>query len=258
MPDSFDLRSAAVAAIDNMISNGKITAMIDATLEKCMASIIEDCMRSYSDFGKQLSEAVKKAMCMGDHIELPNYNHAITEFVKRKLHAAQETSIHREIEKQVGKLLTPAPETISIKQLIETFRKQIEKERESNDDYCGCDDPKDTEIGFEAVESENINGWRDIYISEEAHKFDGGTYLNNYKKTKVQKTKYQHDYHLRVNDKGELWRIDFKDDRIEGRMFTNDHSDFELLLFQMRMSGTKITFDDLDKVDTYVSNGRDI
>lgn len=90
-----DLTIAVHAALEKLIASGKIEEHIEATLAKTIGSTINDALSSYSDFGKQLSSKVKEALLLREDINLPAYNHAVLQIVKKQVETAVARSSPR-------------------------------------------------------------------------------------------------------------------------------------------------------------------
>lgn len=57
----------------------KAVEIIDQGIEKLFKELVSDAFRSYGDFGKQLTDAMKAALPtnINDVIDLPKYNHMV-------------------------------------------------------------------------------------------------------------------------------------------------------------------------------------
>ncbi|WP_198364066.1 hypothetical protein [Burkholderia ubonensis] len=97
-------------------------------------------LRSDSDFGKQLSEHVKKAVQVDfSNLGIPGYNDLILKIILQRVDASLNEQIEKHVTSQLDELLAPAPEEIKLSELVADFIKfQADKQLYS----CSCDLPE--------------------------------------------------------------------------------------------------------------------
>ena len=190
---------------------------------------IESALASYSKLGKQIEEAVEKALRIDGKLDLPSYNQMIIKFVELQVQNLAETAIQKTAAARLKELLTPAPEKIKLSELLEQYRKELEEEQ---DDGCVCyGDDEDLSIGCSVTDRET-GGFRGISLREKASDKNESIYIGITKEGKV--------YHIR-----------FADQAIETKLFVGPVYGFERMVYQMKAAGTIIEVDDYENVETY-------
>lgn len=130
-----DLREMVLSAMDTMIADGKIEAMIAEKLEKTVASVVGDVLSGYGPFSQQLREAVKKSLALNGELKLPAYNASVVQIVERQLAAATKDILRRQVGEKLVKLLRPPPESIRLSELIDQFKAYVVEQHRSS---CHC------------------------------------------------------------------------------------------------------------------------
>lgn len=221
------LQSAVTAAFANIVASGAIEQAIEAQLTKTVKTIIDDELRSYSPFGEELKARVKTAMQVNfDDLGLPGYNDLILKIVRRQVDAYANDAIANQVEKQLGKLLEPAPAEIKLTELVESFI-------ESNVERYGCSCERGPSRITLHIEPTGY-GSRWIRLDKEPGK-----------------DKYECGISFLVGDQGghiSALRVDRHD--VTKTMFVGLYG-FEQKLFQMHAAGTKLVIDaDEHDIDT--------
>ncbi|MEE9159968.1 MAG: hypothetical protein V3U60_16485 [Gammaproteobacteria bacterium] len=62
-----ELEQAIVASFQKMADEGKIQAIIESKIEKTVDDVIDHALRSYSDFGKELTAAIEGSLNYPGH-----------------------------------------------------------------------------------------------------------------------------------------------------------------------------------------------
>ncbi len=119
-----DLSIILGTAIGKLLDSGKVEEIIQAKINKTFAESIDEALRSYSDFGKQLSEKIKEALTFDpSRISVQEYNQMVTHIIERKLHDYMEKQAAEGIGKAMEEILKPAPPTMKLSELIEEFKR---------------------------------------------------------------------------------------------------------------------------------------
>ncbi|WP_299262961.1 hypothetical protein [uncultured Psychrosphaera sp.] len=71
-------------SIGKMIEDGSIEKMIQTKIETTVAEIVNDSMKSYSDFGKDIKSKIEESIKLSRGWTLPSYNNFIIEQVKNR------------------------------------------------------------------------------------------------------------------------------------------------------------------------------
>lgn len=227
-----DLQELVATSFSKIAASGVIEEMIEKKLVETIGSVVNDSLRSYSDFGKQVSEAVKVSMQVDLRgLGLPGYNDLILKIIRQQVNALTENSIAKQVEEQMTKLLAPAPAEIKISKLVKDF---IEF---SAPDGCECDGP------------DRIS----LHIEESSH---GSRWISLDKIPGKRQYSCAYRFAVRIED-GRIFGLRIDDEEVKQKLFVGDFYSFERDLFQMYAAGTKVIIDaEADDIDTYYP-GRD-
>ncbi len=208
-------------AMQEITESGKIEEMVNAKLEATIKDIIDSELRSYSTFGKALTEHISKALNVNfDLLNLEAYNQMVLNIIQNMLDARLEQATTKRLEADLATLLADPPESMKVSELIEAF---IETEQEEA-----------TEDGREQISFHHIDDGRSFqYIAWDAQP--------------------GHERHLCA------YQIGFHDGqpfsfRINGhdpkeKMFMGKLYKFDRLMFQLYAAGVPVELD-ADNVDT--------
>ncbi|MEK6319995.1 MAG: hypothetical protein V4807_36805, partial [Burkholderia gladioli] len=148
-----ELEQAVAHAFSNIVSSGVIERAIEEKLATTITSIIDDSLRPYSAFGKQLGEQVKAALQVDlTKLGLPGYNDFILKVVRAKVSALTENAIAQQVEAQLTTLLAPAPAEIRLSELVAQFIK-------GNDERYGCSCDAPDRITLHVEETQYGSRW---------------------------------------------------------------------------------------------------
>lgn len=155
--------------LDALVKEGAVEKIIRATLEKTIQSIIQDVLRDYSDFGKELKKAVASAMNIDfNQMKIMDYNHIVMGIVREQL----DKTLYAEAIKPISE---------NLKQYIGGLDKKEWKLSEIIAEFAKeCGENGQFEITLEVEES---HGFTHIYFDEEKakRKYDCGYNINIYK-----------------------------------------------------------------------------
>lgn len=229
-----ELQNAVSNAFANIVASGAIEKAIEEKLTKTITSIVEEELRSYSDFGKALSHQVKTALQVDfSNLGLPGYNDLILKVIRAQVAHQADTSIAMHVEKQLAELLAPAPTEIKLSELVEEFITF------ANDDLgCSCDKPDQITL-----------------IVEDGT--DGGRYtsLRNFYHISFDKNpgkdKYECDFRIDVND-GKVYNVTLNKRDPSKSIFIGPIYGFARRVYQLYAAGTNLIIDgDADSINTY-------
>lgn len=200
--------------------SGFIEKTIQEQLKKTIESIISDCMRSYSDFGKEVEKQVKKALSLGNiQLDLPSYSQLILTWITEIINNTIISTGKEQIEKNLKEFFKPLEKSeYKISEIISKFIEGLDSDGESG------------KITFKRNESDISNGYIDYYFDIESDK-----------------DKYSCDYCLRIKKNG-LWcvKIDgYEVEKIKTPLFYG----FDSFIFQLYAARVKI-IDDYEDVET--------
>jgi hypothetical protein len=219
-----DIATHIAAATERLIASGKIEEAIERQLTKTIESIVEQELRSYSDFGKALHAQVTKALALDPaKLTLPSYNQVVVDVVRRAMDAHIGTVGKTHLEQLMGELLKAPPAEIKLSELVAEYRKHIASR--------GRRDRIGSRIGL-TVAREKFSA--DIMLAPEPVS-----------------EKYKHDYTLHVFsfDKdapatvSTIW-VGAQQFSRDFRLFVGDVFGFERTLFQLWAAKTPIVLDE--------------
>ena len=129
------LNAAAGALAADYMRSPEAKAVITKAVKETVDRHIQESLRTYSAFGKQVEEAVGKALQLHGDIDLPSYNDAILKIVAAQVEHATKQSIEAQVAERMKDLLTPAPATIRLSELVKQY---VEMLREKENSGCVC------------------------------------------------------------------------------------------------------------------------
>lgn len=203
-----------------IVKSGFVEEKIKETLKTTIKSIISDCLRNYSDFGKEVKEKIKQSLSIGNmDLELPEYNQLVCNWIIEIVNNTIISTSKEEIEKNIKKFFKPLEKSeYKISEIIKEFM--------SDDGYS---EPPD-DITFIREESRNCEGYIDYYFDEDSNA-----------------SKYSCKYRIGINKDG-LWKLSISDTEAN-KMKTANLYGFDSFLFQLYASKIKI-IDDYEDVET--------
>lgn len=215
-----ELETAIVAAFTKMAETGAIEKIVAEKIAKTVDSILDDALRSYSDFGKQLKETINASLHVDmKGLSLTGYNDIILKIIKAKLDNSIEIVGAARIEKELEELLAAPPAEIKLSELVE----QLKNGRTGGDWYqCTC-----------IVDWGSNDGWGRIYLDEDGDK-----------------SKRDCDHELAFTKDGEIYSISIDGRDPSKKLFIGPFYSFERSLFQMYVAKTKLIVDE-NEVETY-------
>lgn len=215
-----ELEKVVQAELDSIVADGTIQKIVRKQLEATVTSIINDTLRDYSDFGKELKNAVKDAMKIDfERMKLTDYNHIVTGIVRDQLDKTLLENATKPIVENLKKYLGGLDKTSwKLSEIITEFSKELGEDGEA------------WSINLK-VEEDNIN-FCHIYFDSE-------------------KRKYNSEYRFNINlYKGEIFgfkagnytsvshKLDLKQQNL--------HRGFDAFVFRLYASGATIEVDEDD------------
>ncbi|PJO24865.1 hypothetical protein [Burkholderia glumae] len=222
-----ELEQAVSNAFSNIVASGAIERAIEEKLTTTITSIIDDSLRSYSDFGKQLGEQVKTALQVDlSRIGLPSYNDFIMKVVRAKVSALTQSAIAQQVEKQLEALLEPAPAEITLSALVDQFIK-------GNDDRYGCSCDAPDRITLHVQDTDYGSNWIALDKDDD-------------------KSEYECEIRFGVSkDTGRMFGLTLRQQKVQETLFLDPYG-FERSILQMHLAGTKVIIDrKAYEIDTY-------
>lgn len=113
------INGAVAARLQGEFVEQQVTARVD----KLVVDAIDNALRSYSDVGKMIEQAVKDALRV-DRLDLPNYGMMVTEMVKRQIELRASEVVAGRLEQDIEDLLRLAPKEIKLSKIAEQMLEQ--------------------------------------------------------------------------------------------------------------------------------------
>jgi len=232
-----DIANGAVIAY---LKSDKGVAAIEAQVAKTVQEAIRSTLGEYSEFGKQVKEAVAKAFAIHGDIDLPTYNHTILQLIGSYVEKARHDSIQQQVAERMKFLLEPAPAEILL-----SDRKYLHDKSEAG---CVCDSSQNFHVRFQ----DDAPYFFKVALSED-------------EPTKHSPPDIMFGVSLGIGAGpdgakrgGEIYTLSFDNAReVERQLFVGPLYGFERLLFQMHAAKSKVVIDveDASEVDTYYGRG---
>jgi len=202
-------------AVDGLLTSGKLEEIVAAKVEDTVQTIVEQNLRSYSDFGKSLDQYVKNTLNVNfDTLDISGYNAFILKVIQKQLDGRMQGEASKRIEEDLKTLLGHPPGEMKLSDLIESFKEMVEEE---------CREDEHDEISF---------NWD-----------DQGTFAYASWDKEPGKKRHQCAYRIGFHDgRPFTWLIDEADPKkslFMGRMYA-----FDRKMFQLYAAGVPIVLDE--------------
>lgn len=110
MTDTTDLINRAVAEI---MTPDFVKSQIATRVQKLVVEAVDDALRSYSDIGKQIKEAVAASLKVND-LNLPSYGLLVTGMIEQQVKTHAGALIDARLTEDIRELLSIAPAEIKL------------------------------------------------------------------------------------------------------------------------------------------------
>lgn len=153
MTDTIDLINKAVAEV---MTPDFVKDQVATRVQKLVVEAVDNALRSYSDIGKQIQEAVKASLQVND-LNLPSYGLLVTGMIEKQVKDHAGALIDARLAEDIRELLNIAPAEIK---LSEIARQMIKERTGGLDDYGEV---------ITVVVEHNDYGSTWLYLDEEEH-----------------------------------------------------------------------------------------
>lgn len=212
---------------DTMIkieAEGYVQTVVEKKMKDTLSRVVEDCLSSYSEFGKALEKEVKGRLNINfRELKIEEYNRLVLNAINEKIEQVIHVKGAEQIKECMDKLLVDVKKEYTLSELIENFKElAIEDQGDNLDEYLTLH-----------IEDESYGTIR-VYLDEEEDQ-----------------EKRNCKYCLWINKKDKmLWNVD-----IEGRKLSENKEmgglfHFSDFIFKIYAAGSKIVFDQ-DYEDDY-------
>lgn len=218
---SMDMNAIINSKLAELHTEGYLEKIIKKQLEDTIKDIVEDSLRSWSDFGKGLKEVVKNQLQVNlEQLDLPSYNHVILEVIKTEV----EKSVHdvgvAKMTEQLQELLGTKKEFINFSELL----------KEMVEDEC-----KLNELDYEEVQEITVHADPDRSVL---------TFI--YFDPEPGKSNYRCKYRLVLDKEGCINSIQISDKAFDQKTIMGGLHGLEATLFKLYTHGTKVVMDDYE------------
>ena len=109
-----ELNDLIIARMNNMTETGAIEKLIDTQLQESVKDILKNSLRSYSDFGKAVTEKLEASLSGAvSKVSFPEYSHFISAAVVDCVSAHMNEHVVAGIQEQIKEVLQPVPKEIT-------------------------------------------------------------------------------------------------------------------------------------------------
>lgn len=224
--DNVEIEKVVQDKFAEIVSSGFVEEQIKKHLEQTVASAISDCLKSYSDFGKNLEKKMKEALGLGNmNFSLPEYNQLVTTWVLDLVNRQIVDIGKAQIEVNLKKFFNPLEKSEwKISEIIEKFKDGLSEDGESG------------EITF-ISEPGAVKRYRRYYFDEDSLK-----------------DSYRCAYSIATNEDG-VYAAKINDKEAAGLKSPTLYN-FDSFMFQLFATKAKI-IDDSGSVETYYGHEYD-
>ncbi|WP_346888313.1 hypothetical protein [Clostridium sp. UBA1056] len=153
-----DLNKIVNDTLVEMEKESYVEKVVKSTLEKTIASIVEDVFRSYSDFGKNLKTHIEENLNVNfRNLGIEGYNGLVLAAVQEQLDKAITIQGIEKIKESMNEMLSDVKEEYTLTEIITALKAESCKE-EYEFDY----DEK-----IELIIEDSNYGYKHIYMDEE-------------------------------------------------------------------------------------------
>lgn len=156
------LQKAIHKSVCEHLSSERLQQVIHDRLEKTVAEAVDSALRSYSDVGKTIQEAISQSLAIdGQQFTLPSLSNVVASIVSKRVETILNDAGRNRLISEIDEIFGTCPKQIKLSELVEKF-----KEMESDSESCGCDENQITLI----VSHDDVFGspYCHIYIDRES------------------------------------------------------------------------------------------
>lgn len=212
-----DLNKLVNESLAKIEQEGFVQKVVEKQLKSTIESIIDDLLRSYSDFGKNLKKEIGSQLNINlKELNIAGYNVMVLNAVKEKLDEAVTIHGVEKIKESLEEMLTDVKKEYKLSELIEEMK---EDAREYNDDHAG------QEISLHVDPDRSILSFIYFDPSEDQEK-------------------YECKYRLVLNKDGAMNSINIDGRKFDNKLIMGGLRGFEETLFKIYSTGAKIIIDE--------------
>jgi hypothetical protein len=211
--------------MQNLSETGYVQERIEHHLKKTIDDVVEDCLKSWSTFGKELKEQVKEQMQFNlERLDIPSYNQVILNVIGEELDKAVHQQGAAAMKEQLQKLLGTAKDQYKLSDLVEAMVK---------------DDDKINELDYDE--------YKEITVIVE--KKYSSVYI--YMDPEEDKEWYHCQYQITMDEDGTVRYVEIGEKKFDNKVIMGGLFGLDKMLFQMWTRKAKLI---IDNYETSFSN----
>lgn len=228
---SSSMRELVVGCFDEVLASGLVEAAIKKQIEETLKSVLSDAFGKYGEFSKALSKSLAKSLQLSEDLPIPSYNETLIKIIREVVGQEIEGTIAARVRNKIVDLLEPAPATMKLSELIESYQMYVKEYNGAAGCHCG-------EAGITAIleEDNNCKGWQRLLLADE-----------------LKAEKKNCDFEVCFTGAGKMWY--FSERSQSNGLFSGRDFGFGKRLLWLKEGGTVIEFDcdpsDLDLTIEY-------
>jgi BMFP domain-containing protein YqiC len=217
-----DINNKIQEVTDRVIAE-KLEGIIEKEITSTMVDIIHDSLRSYSDFGKKVKEAIQTKMDVSlEKLDLISYNEFIVKAIETEMLSAQMANIEP-IKKRIQEIVGIFDKKeINLSEIVDKFKDEVSQDSSESSG----------EITF-ICEKSNKYSWYSIYMD-----------------TEPDTDKYSCKFSFTIHGKGTVYGFRFANFLMSERSeitpsLLSSLNSFEKWMFRLTNSNVKVIVDDV-------------
>lgn len=129
-----DLNKIINDSLTKIEAEGYVQQVVESKVKETLKSVINDCLNSWSDFGKNLKEEIKANLKINlNQLDIAEYNVLVLNAVKEKLDEVVTVQGIEKIKEGMDKMLTNIKPEYTLSEIIEAIKDEERDYRNSED-----------------------------------------------------------------------------------------------------------------------------
>lgn len=214
-----DLNILVNDSLKKIEKEGFVQEVVDKTLKKTIESVIDDLLRAWSPFGKNLKEEIESKLNINlKNLDIASYNQIVLNAVKERLDQAIYQQGIEQIKADMDEMLANEKSEYKLSEIIEKLKRDNDEDaREEGWDEISLYVEKDRTLNF-------------IYFDAEP-----------------EKEKYQCRYEIVTHPEDDrIHSIEINDRKLDNKLIMGGLRGLEKVLFLMFAHKSKLILDDED------------
>ncbi|MFQ1995754.1 hypothetical protein ACK36C_20740 [Aeromonas veronii] len=191
-PSNTTVQAMFGAVLQQKIQSGALEQALSKYADKLIDDCAQDVLRSYSDVGKAVKDALTKAiMPQIDSIaDFPSYHDFVTKRLRMAAQDFYDQRLTEVLDKEIQEIMSELPEEITLSWVLDAVRKSIT--------FCNEGDHVDEEMTL--IIEDSSCGYRHIFIGKESGM-----------------DKYRCEYQIDLNKDGCIYSMKIDEDDVKSK-----------------------------------------